>query len=129
MAIQFPNIFSALLDSLTHWSWTEPFHVSLFVLFMVGLVPEVILLKLKWRPWAIPLILGCLILCCEIFLFFEATQLLLQVIGTVEMLFLSALFGALGAKAGQLFWRFVKKKKPDYLKEMEQADEKHKEEA
>jgi len=105
-------VIATILKELGNWSWSNPFCVVIFGFFMVGCIPQFILLRMKWKPWIISTILGCLVIFCDFTcMFLHGTAF--ELISLLEAFFIAALMGAAGAGAAHIFWEIFKKKDPD----------------
>lgn len=106
------TVIGTMLTELGNWSWDSQFCVMMLVFFLVGLIPQFILLRMKWKPWVISLMLGALIIVCDFMCLFlgDAPYIFFSLI---EAFFISALVGAAGAGAAHIFWELFKKKDPN----------------
>lgn len=110
--IHLVTVIGTILTELSRWSWDNRFCVMIFVFFLVGCIPQFILLRMKWRPWMISVLLGALVIVCDFLcLFLPGNAYVL--LSLLEAFFLSALVGAAGAGAAHIFWELFKKKDPD----------------
>lgn len=108
----FGAVIATMLRELGSWSWGDPFCIAIFGFFLVGCIPQFILLRMKWNSWVISLTLGCLIILCD----FSAMLLsgaVFEFLTLIEMFFIAALVGSAGAGAAHIFWEIFKKKDPD----------------
>lgn len=110
--IHFGAVIATMLRELGSWSWSDPFCMAMFGFFAVGCIPQFILLRMKWRPWVISLILGCLVIVCDFAAMFLSGAAF-DFLTLIEMFFIAALVGSAGGAAAHIFWEYVKKKKPE----------------
>ena len=105
-------VIATMLQELGSWSWDKPFCVAVFAFFIVGLVPQFILLRMKWKPWLISLTLGAMVVLCD-FCAICMPGMAHDFLSLIEMFFISALVGAGLAGAAHIFWEIFKKKGED----------------
>jgi len=105
-------VLATMLQELGSWSWQKPFCVYVFVFFLIGLIPQFLLLRMKWNPWVISVILGGLIIVCDFTCMLVGGQIF-DLLTLMEMLFISALTGAGLAGAVHIFWEIFKKRDDD----------------
>ena len=106
------TVIGTMLTELGNWSWDSRFCVMMLVFFLVGCIPQFILLRMKWKPWTISLLLGALVIVCDFMCLFLADAPYVF-FSLIEAFFLSALMGAAGAGAAHIFWELFKKKDPN----------------
>ena len=106
-------VIATMLRELGNWSWDNPFCVAMFAFFVLGCIPQFILLRMKWKPWLISLTLGCLIILCDFCAMF-LTGMVFDVLTLIEAFFIAALVGSAGGGAAHFFWEIFKKKDPDH---------------
>ena len=110
MSFHLIDAFATIFAALESWDWSNPFHLALCGYFFVGAVAQFVLLKKKWKPWLIPLVLLVTVVLCELGLYL-ASEELGRLIGVLEMFFASCALGAAGGCVALIFWDTVKKKK------------------
>lgn len=110
--IHFGAVVAIMIQELGSWSWEKPFCVAVFAFFIVGLVPQFILLRMKWKPWLISVTLGALVVLCD-FCAICMPGTAHDLLSLLEMFFISALVGAGLAGALHIFWEIFKKRDED----------------
>lgn len=110
--IHFGAVIATLIQELSSWSWEKPFCVAIFAFFVVGCIPQFILLRMRWKPWVISLTLGGLVVFCD-FISLCMPGMVHDLLSLLEMFFLAALTGAGLAGAVHIFWEIFKKRPED----------------
>ncbi len=105
-------VVATMLQELGAWSWDKPFCVAMFAFFLFGLIPQFLLLRMKWKPWLISLVLGVLVVLCDFWCMFMPGAVF-DFLTLIEMFFIAALVGAAAAGAVHIFWELFKKKDPN----------------
>lgn len=105
-------IIATMIRELGNWNWENPFCVAIFGFFMMGFVTQFMLLVMKWKPWIISLMLGCLIIALD-FMCLVITGFAFDLFGLLEMFFIAALFGAGLAGAVHIFWELFRRRDPE----------------
>ena len=108
MSFHLIDAFSAIFTMLDSWDWGNPFHLAICGYFLVGAIAQFVLLKKKWKPWLISLVL--LMVLCELGLYLVSGELA-NLFGVLEMFFAACALGAVGGCVALIFWDTVKKKK------------------
>ena len=102
-------VIATMLQELNGWDWSKPFCVAVVAFFVIGMVPQFILLRMKWRPWVISLTLGVLIVLCD-FCAMCMPGVAHDFLSLIEMFFIAALVGAGFSGALHIFWEIFKKR-------------------
>lgn len=110
MNIHLMAVIATMLKELESWSWTNPFCAAMFGFFVLGCLPQFILLRMKWKPWLISLLLGCLVIVCDFITMFT-TGTVFEFLSLIEAFFIAGLVGSAAGGAAHIFWEYVKKKK------------------
>lgn len=110
--IHFGAVIATMLQELSSWSWDKPFCVAMFGFFLVGCIPQFLLLLMKWKPWTISVLLGCLVVVCDFCCMFISGAAF-EFLTLIEMFFISALVGAGLSGAVHIFWEIFKKRDED----------------
>ena len=105
-------VIATMIQELSSWSWEKPFCMALFGFFIVGMVPQFILLRMRWKPWLISLTLGVLVVLCD-FCAVCMPGVAHDFLSLIEMFFISALVGAGLSGALHIFWEIFKKRDDD----------------
>ena len=105
-------VIATMLRELGNWSWDTPFCKAVFAFFIIGLIPQFILLRMKWKPWLISVTLGALVVLCD-FCASCMPGVAHDFLSLLEMFFISALVGAGLAGATNIFWEIFKKRDED----------------
>ena len=105
-------VLATMIRELESWSWDKPFCVAMFGFFLVGCIPQFILLRMKWKPWCISLLLGGVLIACDFCCMF-LSGMVYDVMTLMETFFISALFGAGLAGAVHIFWEIFRKRGED----------------
>ena len=106
------TVIGTMLTELGNWSWDSRFCVMMLVFFVVGCIPQFILLRMRWKPWVISLTLGGLVVFCD-FISLCMPGMVHDLLSLLEMFFLAALTGAGLAGAVHIFWEIFKKRPED----------------
>lgn len=105
-------VVATMIRELGDWSWQDPFCVILFGFFLVGCIPQFILLRMKWKPWIISLMLGALVIVCDFICMFTG-GMVFDVLTLMETFFIAALVGAGLSGALHIFWELFKRRDPE----------------
>ena len=104
------DAFHTIFALLEEWNWSSPFHVVTLGYFFIGAVAQFVLLKKRWKPWLIPLVLMVVIVLSELGAALvpgEKGMLFLW----IEVFFAACALGAAVGCVALIFWDVVKKKK------------------
>ena len=105
-------VIATLIQELSSWSWEKPFCIAIFAFFVVGCIPQFILLRMRWKPWLISLTLGCLVVLCD-FCAMCMPGIAHEFLSLIESFFIAALVGAGLSGAVHIFWEIFKKRDED----------------
>ena len=105
-------VIATMIQELGNWSWDTPYCKAVFAFFIFGMVPQFILLRMRWKPWLISLTLGLLVVLCD-FCAMCMPGVAHEFLSLIESFFIAALVGAGLSGAVHIFWEIFKKRGED----------------
>ena len=107
--IHIGTVLATMIRELGAWSWDTPYCKALFAFFIFGMIPQFILLRMKWKPWLISVTLGALVVLCD-FCAMCMPGVAHDFLSLIETFFIAALVGAGLSGAVHIFWEIFKKR-------------------
>ncbi len=107
--IHIGTVLATMIRELGAWSWDTPYCKALFAFFIFGMIPQFILLRMRWKPWLISVTLGALVVLCD-FCAMCMPGVGHDFLSLIETFFIAALVGAGLSGAVHIFWEIFKKR-------------------